>query len=494
MRTDYICLNIRPSPVGRGALAAFGLISLIYLILSFSKIVGNSFDSRGWSVQCSLAMCMWLISYLAATKLYFKTVYLYTTVFLFCLLLFHYGLIFQDALGLLRGPVWPTELLYWVDKAAWTTGLACASLGLGVTLAGMVSKQKIVSSAVAQQRYNKIKSFSSKYYVGLFLASIALIVTAILLSGNIFRFSRFELFFGNHPGLRFIGVFTMVFPTAISLFVLAPRSSLKQKGVFVIAVFCILLLMLTGYRSIALFPLFVGAVSWVKMGNKIPTLIALSLAFITLLSISVVGFLRHQGSYESFDGETLSASFEQADISKSLSTMGQSVGVLAHTIRLIPEKEVYRWGRTYWLYVKKAIPNIGSESDGGDSREALYQKITSDKGVLLDLIPSDWATYWILPTQFRTGGGVGFSAVGEPYMNFGPAGVIIYFFLLGMFLCNFDRKDIRYNPRWFIFASCFYWYLVVTVRNDFGNFFKPAIFLIIIMLAWKYFSKFLPKA
>jgi hypothetical protein len=361
-----------------------------------------------------------------------------------------------------------------------------------MAFAGVSGGQRAVTQEVATYRYNKLKALAHKYYVGFFLASGVSIVMAIVLSGNILRLSRFELFFTDHPGLRFIGIFTVVFPSAISLFVLAPRSKIKRKGALIIGACCIVFLLLSGYRSIALFPVFVGAVSWVKMGNKIPTLVAVSLAFLTLLSISMVGYLRQQGSYESYNEGTFSDSLEQADVSQSLSSMGQSVGVLAHTLRLIPEEEGYRWGRTYWLYVKKAMPNIGTELDVSDSRTALYKKISANKKALFDIIPSDWATYHILPTQFKTGGGVGFSAVAEPYMNFGLIGVVIYFLLLGAFLCNLDRKIIFYNPKWFIFSSCFYWYFVVTVRNDFGNFFKPAIFLLLIMLIWKYTSKFIP--
>ncbi|MFT5548679.1 MAG: hypothetical protein ACI9CO_000596 [Candidatus Azotimanducaceae bacterium] len=492
MSVSQVNLNTSPSTVGFSALIIFGLISVLYMILAFYKITDTSFDQRGWTAECSIAMTAWVFAYVTATRLYFKTVYLYTTVFISCLLLFHYGLIFQHAVGTIKGNIWPESLLPWVSKAAWATALACGSLGLGIAFASLFAKQKFVASEFAAFRYKKLKDFAYKYYVGLFIASAVLIVLAIILSGNIFSFSRFELFFGDHPGLRFVGVFTMVFPSAISLFILAPRSKFGRKKALIVAAFCFVLLLLTGYRSIALFPLFVAVVTWTKLGNKIPAFIAVSLILLTLLSISVIGFLRHQGSYESFDAKTLAASLEKADIEQSLSSMGRSVGVLAHTMRIIPEQDDYRLGRTYWLYLSKSIPNIGSVTDESDSRAALYKRISANRNALRDLIPSDWATYWILPTQFKTGGGVGFTAVGEPYMNFGLPGIVIYFFLLGMFLFNFDRKDIRYNPKWFVFASCFYWYLVVTVRNDFGNFVKPAAFLLLIMLAWSIASRFIP--
>ncbi|MGA8234391.1 MAG: O-antigen polysaccharide polymerase Wzy, partial [Candidatus Acidiferrales bacterium] len=81
-------------------------------------------------------------------------------------------------------------------------------------------------------------------------------------------------------------------------------------------------------------------------------------------------------------------------------------------------------------------------------------------------------------------GGIGFSAVAEPYMNFGLAGVVGYFLLLGFLLVRLEQVSIRSSHAlacWALVLGPLLW----TTRNDFTNFFRPAAWgLICIGVAW----------
>src|ERR1700730_19324688 len=69
---------------------------------------------------------------------------------------------------------------------------------------------------------------------------------------------------------------------------------------------------------------------------------------------------------------------------------------------------------------------------------------------------------------------MGFSAVAEPYMNFGIPGVLGYFLLLGYLLVRLDHISIK-SPYalacWALVLGPLLW----TTRNDFANFFRPAV-------------------
>ena len=108
--------------------------------------------------------------------------------------------------------------------------------------------------------------------------------------------------------------------------------------------------------------------------------------------------------------------------------MGGSLEPLVHTVRLM-ENESYRWGRTYWLALQRVVPNLSLEWQG-----ATYIPLE-------DLPPTHWVTRLAAPWKYNHYGGIGFSAVAEPYINFGLAGVVAYFLFLAMALVWADRFD-----------------------------------------------------
>ena len=62
------------------------------------------------------------------------------------------------------------------------------------------------------------------------------------------------------------------------------------------------------------------------------------------------------------------------------------------------------------------------------------------------------------------------------------------------FLARMDCNDLSLEYPWLLFASIFYWQLVVTVRNDFGNFTNAASFTAISLGVWLLFRRLTPFA
>jgi oligosaccharide repeat unit polymerase len=77
------------------------------------------------------------------------------------------------------------------------------------------------------------------------------------------------------------------------------------------------------------------------------------------------------------------------------------------------------------------------------------------------------------PWTYKNYGGMGFSAIAEPYMNFGVGGVIVYFVLLSCFLVWLEQLSVRNSyalAAWALVLGPLLW----TTRNDFSNFFRSA--------------------
>jgi oligosaccharide repeat unit polymerase len=106
----------------------------------------------------------------------------------------------------------------------------------------------------------------------------------------------------------------------------------------------------------------------------------------------------------------------------------------------------------------------------------------------LDLPPGHWITSIVDPWTYKNYGGMGFSAIAEPYMNFGVAGVVAYFFLLSFFLIRLEQLSVRSAyalAAWALILGPLLW----TTRNDFTNFFRPAVWGLLTLVALKGFSQ-----
>jgi oligosaccharide repeat unit polymerase len=469
-------------------LAMVFLLSAVTCITALYMIIDGARGDKDWATAVSVVSVVWLFGYFLLTYCHFKTMYLFSSAYILCLCVFHLSLIIQKGLG--------TKYAHWgtgsfgisLELAGWYTVLALSCFGIGLSISPIFCKNRYIRKEFAATQEKKIREVVFWSGVGLLIASVLMFIYAIASYGNLLSYARYEIFRSSADSRGF-GVFTMLFPGATALLLLGAGNKKEYifGGSFALIAFSVF--MLSGYRSGALFTALAGIIVWVKSGRRLPVTLAVGLVFVALLSLSVSGLLRTMGSFDSINVEKISASTKAASLVDGVSSLGGSVGLMAHTLNMIPADEPYRMGRTYLTAILGTIPNIGLKVDASNSRQAARAAGFSQE-TLLNMSPADWMTFKILRDQFYLGQGTGYSGVAEPYLNFGMMGVIVYFVILGVFMGVQEATNIAHSTVNFIFASSAFPFLLTTVRNDFGNFTKPASFIILTLFIWWLASRF----
>lgn len=481
-----------PRSAARPALIVLAVVSIVIAGIATIALSDRS-PGVGWAWPIIAVSTVWLIVYGISAHLYFRTSYLFTSAYVMSLVVFHLGLLGQYTVAGIDSPGWSGLDVRWLSNAGWYTVIALASLGLGFSAACLLSRKARERHRVADVGVYASTNLSRVRNLGygLALASGLLVLLAIAQLGNILKYTRFELFY-LVADTRSIGVFTMFAPSAALAMVLTAQTKTQRRFGYLFAIAMLGILLLSGYRSVALFPLLAGIVVWVKLGRRIPVGIAVAVLFSVLFIIPIAGYLRSLGPYDRLTLQDFIESTNKASVGDAFASMGSALGILATTIESIPKDEQYRYGRSYVSHLQSALPNLGFTMDLSNSRAEIYQAMQLNREARLRLAPSDWASLVIIPTAFLQGHGVGFSAIAEPYLNFGYAGVVVFFVLLGIFLARFDQVPLLLSYRWLTFATIFFWNMLVTVRNDFGVFTKPAIFTAICLGLWIAVRRFVP--
>jgi oligosaccharide repeat unit polymerase len=446
-----------------------------------------------WSTEVSVVSLVYLGTFFVLSLLLFKTPYLFTGVYLLALSLFHLGITVPESLGLLQtvpessgliqvGNWRSGSLVKWLEQAGWYTVLALACIGIGFSLSVTPTRLRKMYQPMDPERKNQTLSLAFQNGIGLLLASGVMLGLAIASFGNLLSYSRVDFFRGTGD-TRGLGVFLMTFPSAVTLVLIGARTRLQRLFAWLLFLFGFALIMLSGYRAAALYPMLIGAAVWVKVGRRIPMLYATIAGLILVMAISAIGILRTY-RYQEMDSKKLEHSVESSRVEDTFVTLGQTGGLLAHVLRLVPHTDPFRYGWTYVQYVQASIPNITGSINKSDRSIALRDSRTDPKAIARTP-PSDWLTYRVLPEKFAVGEGVGFTGIGEPYLNFGLPGVVIFFVVLGYFLGRLDLSNLLEHPAMLVFSTAILWRLIQTVRDDFGNFIKPMVFIYIMLMLWR---------
>lgn len=468
----------------------FPIASIVLLIsgllgtgASLAAIAGGLEGGSGWAVAVVPTATVITLIHIVTVSLHYRTPYQFQTGYLVCLELFHLSITYLIATGAINVPGWSSgPFSVKLEEACWLVTLALSAFSIGAGMEMMRSMRQR-RPTLTLEYVNTVRHNAYWLGVGLVLASVVFFAMALMSYGNLLSYTRAEMY-SSRLDSRGWGLFTMTFPSAATLMVVAARTRLQMMVAAAVAGVALLIFMLSGYRTFALFPLAIGAIMWRKSGRKIPTAIAVSSVAVALVAISMVGMLRNMGSYEKLSMSDVQKSYEKANVTDSLLSMGQTLGLAAHVLEFVPKEEPYRYGRSYWIAIKGCVPNIGSSVDASEGRQAAKRAVQASKEAVVNMVPSDWMTYKILREQYDQGFGTGFTSVGEAYLNFGALGVFVVFFLHGWFLNNCDRQPIYLSLPRFIFLATMLNGLYKTVRNDFGNFTKPAAFIAIILLVW----------
>lgn len=375
--------------------------------------------------------------------------------YLYMLLLFHMGLVGPWALGI--NQIEPPRWLLGNDIAPGLSMLilALGGFALGVAL-GRPDRTRRTTQAEGPQYYNDVLFLVG---VGTALLGLALFTYGILnvgaarfLAASYIESIRLTAWYDAgyfHNGM-----------TVIPIGVYMAAASARKRWLPLLLVGTgawAAVVSVLGFRGIALVPCITLVAILIKRGVRIPKWVLVSGALVVLCAISAIRLSRNSALGQRELLPALAAASPLAAVEE----MGNSLRPLVHTIHFL-ETEPYRYGYTYWQALEGALPSIlGSRGRGYVAVE--------------DMPPSMWVSRLAAPWNFAHFGGIGFSAVAEPYMNFGPAGVAIYFLLLAYGLVCADRFDDLRPTRlalWAIFLGPLLW----TSRNAFTVLFRPVMF------------------
>jgi hypothetical protein len=429
--TAFFRDELRPSPAVLGLLAA-GVVS----------------GSLAWNVR-------WVRTPLTTPS----------ALYLMALAAFHLGLIVPCVAGLCEPPLWLAS----VPEPALAGALLCVLIAFLCLEIGFLAGWRqlarkpvaFVFAAPARRRP------STLYSGGLFLSAAALTLTLLNIATiGVNRFFGasygYELYALTDSRLLQTGLF-LLFPAGSVIALAGARAGRETVGALAAIAGANLALLWAGDRGGAVSLDAAAVMIWTGTRGPLPRRLIVLGSVAVLLLVPVVGALRQLPR----NNIGLSAVYEAASEASPLSAlteMGGSLRPLVETLRLVPRDVPHRYGRSYLSAAARLLPNLGlsrAESQWTDPAS---------------LPPNSWITYTVAPWSFASFGGLGFSAVAEPYLNFGVAGVLAYFLALGVALGRLDLALARgLSRRKLAIAAVVFMPLLITVRNDFHGFVRPAV-------------------
>ena len=377
-------------------------------------------------------------------------------VYLYVFGVFHLGLAVPWSMGLDVGPA-PAWLLHSsLDPALTLIILALMAYLAGTSLAAW--KWPVSERATpVDVRYHNVVIFHCGLVI--FLGGLAMFLWGLRSLGfdRLLSATYFETYkLTNWYDPRFFVTSLNVAP--IGLYLMAAAAPWRR----IVAVLLTVLVWSSvifwlGFRGFGLIPVITVLAVIHKRGFRLPKLAYPAGIAVMLFAIPLITVLRDARLEDRSIPEAASELRPLAAVSE----MGASLRPLVHTVHYM-ETEDFRWGQTYWRGLLAVFPNVSGDWEGGSYLP------------LEELPPSHWVTKQAAPWSYAHFGGLGFSAVAEPYMNFGTAGVVLYFIALPAFLVWADRVDASRPTRlatWAVLLGPLLW----TTRNSFDNFFRPAL-------------------
>ena len=251
----------------------------------------------------------------------------------------------------------------------------------------------------------------------------------------------------------------------------AGASRRRFRVVFIVGAVWLVSLMYLGFRGPTVIAALIVYVIARKKGLRVPPLVSIVAAAVFLVILPLL----HESRELPLNERLAHISLNDFNILDAPAEMGMSIRPLVETVDLLGPND-FRLGRTYWIAIKGIVPNLAIHWEASST--------TSDA----DLPPNHWITAIVDPWTYKNNGGMGFSAVAEPYMNFGIPGVLIYFSLLSFLLIYLEQISIRNSyalAAWALILGPLLW----TTRNDYTNFFRPAVWGLLTLAAVRLFSK-----
>lgn len=381
--------------------------------------------------------------------------------------LFHLGLVVPWALGIYDIGRIPWFAPYGLSHAITLITYSIISFQIGLVLAtwnDLSSRKPTPTDNPKIEDEHIFVAGSSLFLVGL----IAFVVGLVRLDPvGYYRLSYSETFrLRAESDPRFFGLGLMIVFIGLSLSA-AGATRRQLRVTFLSACVWVTLLFYLGFRGPAIIAGLIVYATAVKKRIKVPAWIPSLVIAILLVAVPVMRFSREQP----LNQRSLPDSLNEFNILDTPAEMGASIRPLIETADLIGPGN-YRFGRTYLIGIKAIAPNL-----------AFRWEAPSTESVD-NLPPGHWITAMVDPWTYKNYGGIGFSAIAEPYMNFGSVGVAAYFLLLAFLLVRLEQASVRSSYAlsiWALVLGPLLW----TTRNDSGNFFRPAVWgLLCLGLVW----------
>ncbi len=384
--------------------------------------------------------------------------------------LFHLGLMVPWALGIYDISRTPAFSPHGLSQAITLINYSIIAFQVGLVLALHVRKKR--ASSILQSAAEPANR--EVYVAGCLLLGAGITMFIVGLIGldplGYFRLTYSETFrlrAESDPRLFGSGI-TIAF---IGLSIGASGTSRRRfRIVAAVGTLWLLSLMYWGFRGPALIAACIVYIIGLKKGLKISKWAPLFAACV-LLILPLLRTGRESPLNERFS----QLSFKDFNILDGPAEMGMSIRPLVETADLIGARD-FRWGKTYLLGVAGIVPNLALRWEASTTEP-------EDQ-----LPPSHWITAMVDPWTYKNYGGMGFSAIAEPYMNFGLFGVILYFAFLAFFLVWLEQLSALNSytlAAWALILGPLLW----TTRNDSSNFFRPAVWGLLALVAIRAFSR-----
>jgi oligosaccharide repeat unit polymerase len=413
---------------------------------------------RDNDASAALTTALILLSSLAFSRLvlglHFNTA---PMLYLALLGLFHLGVVVPWALGIYDISHTPGFVPYGLSRALAMVAYSILVYQLGLLAA--LGGRRFQTRSIVQDETKLDDSKIFKVGSSLFLFGSVMFVIGLIRLGSVgyerLTYSEtFRLRAESDP--RFFGTGMTI--ALIGLCLASAGGSKRQMRItYVYTGFWFLTFFYLGFRSPAITAaLLVFAVAY-KKGIRWPRWAPWVAGLILLIAVPMVRVIRE----EPLDERSLGSSLHEMSILDGPAEVGGALRPLTETLDLIGPDN-YRYGKTYLTAMKGIFPNLALRWEAPATE-------TID-----ELPPGHWITAIVDPWAYKNHEGMGFSGVAEPYMNFGVAGVVVYFFLLGILLVRLEQLSIRSSYSlaiWALLVGPLLW----TIRNDFREFFRPAV-------------------
>jgi hypothetical protein len=423
------------------ALRVVGLVTLLGLTLLLPGAGGPLAVAGVWMLCLAIVVCASPKGVLSLAPLY-----------LVALAAFHLGVVVPGAFGI-RPDVPPS----WLKSAYLGKALGLFSTAAVAFTLGAASTRR----EAAYEETSFPQSQRELFLVGCGVAALGatLLWTGVHDLGLLS--ARYSAYFERaiREDVRFFGFGLMLFP--IGLLVAAVGATPRQMFALG-AILAVVLgpLFLRGFRGPVMIQATTLVAVWAHKDVRVARYLAVAGALAALVLVPVIRATR--------DSEAGSSrSVRQIDPAAGLLETGGSLQPLTLTAERVDLGLERLWmGRSYVMAIKRIVPNVSKWAPASG----------------LEMAPSVWATMHADPWAYDHAGGVGFSGVAEPYLNFGATGVVLVFLLLGFVVHRWDCW-LTVDPFRAAIGAASFGGVLWTVRNDSMELFRVLAFASATVLA-----------